>query len=370
MLHSQLKTKFPNCPFVVPSNDFNKLTAPTFSEDVYDNVLMMNLIKRSYSDSVTTHYSLENDSYQDRVSNFINDLTSNGNFSKILYCSVKQTAPKYNRKLTVNFHLSAYRDINTPLIDREFTSDISWTVIPLSVDAVADKTNYTINLIPRQINSSTNTNSKSASESDVARSLDPTFYVNDSECFKIEADTLKMRTGKRSFTVRDDVEVVEKRDSFALPAIQTDSRMEFRALSSQVDLTSKTRSSAQLMRERAANPFKAYRLRNNPEAFAKSLKLDPLIRGAGDKVVETNNANYNNFRVVEPKAIFDYAYESVGVRRLNGVLRCTPSDTGKMLIGEPDASNQVGNGGLNVRFLSIMCHKGVLHITLHDIDLV
>jgi hypothetical protein len=157
---------------------------------------------------------------------------------------------------------------------------------------------------------------------------------------------------------RDDGIISEKKDTYVYPEIQSSQKMDYKPISSQINLDAKTRGSAQTIRDRLANQYKAYRFRNNQEFFRKSLKVDPLIRNIGDKIADDHNDKYRAFQTDVPKTVFDYVRETVGIRKLNGILRFHPLNTGKLLI---DTSKIIQDA----RFLSICTHNDKLHITLH-----
>jgi len=363
MIHSQTKLKYPNCPFVTLIDDFNKQIQHIFdSEDIVQST-MIDLIRESIDPVTSERYG--ND-YPMIIENFLVGETDSNIYSKILY-RVSRQKIKRSTNLMINFITTAYRDDNDPLINREYSTTISWTVLPLSIDVVADRLGYSIDLIPTTLSTPPSTSistPKILNTIDVVQNLNPVTHTVNTEMQKIESNIMMIRTGRRGTVARDleiKAEVKEKKDVYSYPDIQTTSRLEFKPAFSQIPLDNNTRASAQMIRSRLGNPHKAYRLRNNPEAYKRSLKIDPSIQNVGTTLINDHNDKYNLFRTDVPKALFDYVNENIEIKKLSGILRFSPWNSGRILI-ENISTN-------NMKFLSILRHNAFLHITLHDVDL-
>lgn len=381
MIHSQTKKKYPNCPFVMPLNA--SVLDTSIDNGIVDDVINTSLetidsiIKTviNKSKNVLSHYG---DDYYDVLIDRLKTVCypQTDSYDKIFFRICKQKLKRTVKNYSLNMHLITYRDDNIPYINKEYESIIDWTAIPVSIDITVDDKNSSINLIPKDRNVSDNILSNNILFNNINSDLDPKAYIDNIDKQKIESNILRTRTGNRRFIQRDiagryTVDDVKKQDTYALPDIQTDKLMNYKPLHQQIPLNSKTRASAQLIRERLANPYKAHRLRNNPESFKSSLKVNPSIRDIGDNEVSKNNDKYNIFEQAIPKTIFDYKHEMVGFKSSNGILHYSPPNSGKIILDEND---KISN---NVMFISLCFHlpqntkgKGILHVTLHSVTFI
>lgn len=344
MIHSQLKLKYPDCPYVINADKLNNTAQTVFDAETINNKTLFEKINEN----------IDLDTLE-LITDFLNKTIENNESDfKIFYHSIKQPLTRSN-KFIVNFHYSAYRDDVSPIINQNYSSDISWTIVPLNADVRMERISYTLNLMPQN-------QDREVTPDNSVSNLDPKSHLT-TELNKDEKAVLYVRSAKRSTVVRDIESINEKKDLYSYPDVQTETKLEYKPLHSMVQLDSKTRPSAQLLRERLANPYKAYRLRNNPDAYKKSLKVDPGIREVGDKIVEANNDKRDLFKINELTSLFDYNYETVGVKKINGVFRCFPQNVGKISL----SLDLLNKNFTELKFLSLMFNKSKLHITLHEI---
>jgi len=423
MLHSQTKVKYLNCPFITRIEDLNETVYQrnnVAESKNLDKSTMFDLIKESVDTEIINRYG---DDYIAFVEKFLLN-TIDKKYTKILYRISKQELLKEDfiniantskveseSNPIINFITTAYRDTIGSSIDREYSSTISWTVIPLSMNVVAEKIRFNNGSISSFDNiPDINVNSK---KNNVAQILDPRTHVTDNECQKLESHIMKVRSNRRGTIHRDPIVNTEKKDTYSCitepvntksqfsSSLSYDSSYEpsyasnssykldyessykldyesnykldyessYKSSLNQIQLDGNTRASAHIIRERLANPYKSYRLRNNPDAYKRSIKINRSIKNTNDNTNDTTNDTTTDNISDNPSTIIkkssgicNYVQENVEIRRSDKILRFRPL-TGKILF-----DNETCIDKSNSKFLSVMIHNTILHITLHDLN--
>lgn len=354
MLHNQLKIKYPECPFL--THDVNPTTIIKqlrFDEDVIDPIKFIEIIMDK-----TTHQNSDLSKLNsDSVINFLSHyLQPNDFIDEIKWSKLEQSIRDFDfkRNMYVNFHSAAYRDEYGPIINKEFEGDIGWVIIPIEpIDLIVvnSSVNYTIHSV---------ISSRSVIEKSVKTPIQPNYVQTNYD--KFESNIRSNRTSIRKFVTRNDIEIKEKKD-ITLDTedpinTNTNKLMQYRIKIGRIPLTDKTRASAGMIRERLADPSRMYRFRNNPELLKQIKKIDPHIRELSDTITEKHNANYRSIERDVSRNNFDFVLEKVGIKKINGVLKFNPVNTGKITITD--------NHSLSTAyFVSVLRYKKNLHITLH-----
>lgn len=204
MIHSQLRTKFPNHPYISTLDKIQKLETDQVDFNKIDHEIMIDLIQKYYDPKMEVVYG---SNYDTDIYTFLKNITYNDNnnkspFTKIFYSHVKQKYQSVHDKyIYINFHTTVYMNEKGSLIKDDCDSNISWTVIPLNCCVnISNKLNlnYTIRenkLKPKQI------------KNDNKIQID--------ECNKIETNILKIRQNARKIYTRDTNDtVIVKHDTY------------------------------------------------------------------------------------------------------------------------------------------------------------
>lgn len=363
MFHSQLKIKYPSCPFVVTDTDITMISnGLDFNEDAVTADVLIKEVKRELQLSDVDEQQI------DETEEFLRQYTKqSSSVKKVEWNRITQRWDKINSRehLCLNLHLTAYKDRYGPVIDKEFEDVVSWLLVSLNGNNIvtANKTlNYTVNT---HISLSQARDLNKIHDSDeITRSMDPITYKGsiDTQYERFEADIRSARTSARRFVYRDNTEIVKKQDSIVdtnnprntLPQKTVEPRNGI----SRLDLTNNTRAGAQAIRERLANPYKAYRFRTNPELYERCKKIDPCINNVGDQIATVKNSNFRTLIKDVDKDELDFTFESVGFKKVNGILRCSPVGTGRI----NTESRQTPT-----TFLSVLLCQESVHITLHKL---
>lgn len=359
MLHSQLKIKFPDCPYVWDQYDLRQtydvkqesLTRDEILDDVQN--IFMNSVNNQVTDNTMINESM----------NFLETLAQDSSnlFTSKHYSRVAQTIPLHKKDVLVNFHTAAYNDDNGGLIDKEFSSIVSWLVIPIIGDVRTHSVSYTIN--KNNIKQTTNSRDVVMS-SEMARALDPKTYrgYTDNGCEKIEADVRAQRTGMRNFIVRDPEPIkIQKRDIMVDTNITTDQTQNIvEPRKQQIEMNNNTRASAHLIRDRLMSSYKAHRIRNNPDAIKLQSRVDLSLKYTSNRVADTLNKNYRVLERDIDTEPFDYTYDQVGTKTFSAIYKFNPILSGRIGIN-------IENTDKTTYFVTVMRHKSNLHITLHEI---
>ena len=136
MLHSQLKIKYPSCPFLWDTNNNYQ-----FIEYSYDRQYILDIINKLFTDNK------DDNSFIDESINFISNISDAelNLFDITKYTYIKQKIQKNKKDYFLNFHTVAYKDINGSFINQDFISIISWIVIPIIGNIKIHPISYSIN---------------------------------------------------------------------------------------------------------------------------------------------------------------------------------------------------------------------------------
>jgi hypothetical protein len=355
MLHSQLKIKYPGCPFLINDTNINKsITNKTpininnsfmnnssidetsnqfvFDEDTLTSTDFLKLIsdklifseRSNVINDFLSWYEKKNETdkeIEDYISSDVNGVNV-GTDVKVVWTRLKQPLKSLDigskGNLCINFHACAYNDEHGTFLNKEFEGDIGWIVIPIcpsETDAIIPDVNInkSHDLIIHPSDRSIKINETYIDQSKVPsrgtdgkieepKLLNPATYKTDidNRYEKFEAGIRSSRVSARKFIVRDNNQIKIKHDvtsnlvnEVKLMSLQNDlnRQMEYRSYVGKIPLTDITRSNASLIRDRLDNPYKAYRFRNNPELYKQHKKIDPHIREISDHVVRTHNFN-------------------------------------------------------------------------------
>jgi hypothetical protein len=369
MIHIQFKTRYPGCPFVTYEDNINKTSTQIVFDE--DSLTASELIKTVIGKLNQTEYNQANTTL---IEDFLSNYSQSNEFiDRVKWTKLKQPLREFDFKqhIYINFHSTAYNDENGCVIDKEFLGDISWLIVPLDpIDSnfihAANMTNYTIHLL----NTKSIETSSRIIDADINKSslLNPATYKNDgidNQYEKFEANIRSARVSARRFVIRDDEKIKQKIDKTLDTTnpvnVTIDKMIEPRVRIGKIQLTNNTRASAGTIRERLANPGKAYRFRTNPLLYEQCKKIDLHIKNVCDHTIAKHNSNHRLLERDIMRDDFDFILEKTGVKRLNGVLKFYPTNSGKIII------NKIHNLK-SLCFLSIMRHKKNIHITLHDLS--
>ena len=356
MHHSQLKIKYPDCPFVWDYDDMTQLFSPVINST--DKEKLLQEINDQIVESLDTNYKRSEDEYR-KILKFLVDLTDNEKtqnvYDNINYVSITQKIPKTKNEALINFHTSVYRDDNDNFLSKEISENIAWTMIPILGNVESREIKYEI------IENNDTTNNKIINVGLSNRSLDPMTYENgkiDNKYGIIEANIKNIRVAKRNFIKRSfDADMDQKIE----PELQKkDSQPRFK----QIDFNNNTRASASLIRDRLNSTYKMNRMRNNPELMKQQKKVDMSLRNISQKNTEirrNRELDIMNSQHVVIQDQFDYIHDTVVIQKVNQVLRFGPNQSGKIKF------NLMYNQS-NVLFITILRYKNHLHITLHKIN--
>lgn len=370
MHHSQLKIKYPDCPFVWDYEDMRQLFSPeikradkkTLLQGINDHIVDCN-DKNEKND--------ENDSEYHKILDFLVKLTDeekiNGMYENIDYVSITQKIPKLKKNMWINFHTSVYRDDNDNHLSQEHSAEIAWCLLPIHGSIEARETNYSI--VDQQDQEPNPDPDPDPKNDSISRSLDPQEYEKiDCKYGVIEANIKNIRVAKRNFIKRsDDTQCIQKEsESEALkqknPEIIPIPIPKFK----QIDLNNNTRASGSLIRERLNNPYKMSRMRNNPELIKQHNRVDLSLRNVSQKITEiaiTRELEKEKNQHIVTRDNFDYIHDQVIIKKVNQILRFGPVQTGKIKFNF--TKNQE-----NATFVSVLRYKKYLHITFHKIILI
>jgi hypothetical protein len=352
MLHRQLNLKLPDCPYVWDHHDLRQTYGFRQESSSRDKILCD--IRELLVSSGTDDNTMVDDSLF-----FLETLTQDDSniFTTKHYSRIRQTIPQHKKDLMINFHASAYNDDNGRLINKEFSSVVSWSVIPITGDVRTHQVGYTINRNTNPMSRDTMMNN------DMARCIDSKTYKGhaDNEHEKMDAVVKAQRTSMRNFIVRDiEPEKVQKRDITVDTSIQThQTKNTVEPRKHQIDMNNNTRASGQLIRDRLMSSYKAHRIRNNPDAIKQQLRVDLSLRHTANHTADTLNKNYRALERDVDKEPFDYTYDHVGVKTYSAIHKFNPVISGR--IGINAENNET------IYFVSVMHHKTNLHITLHEL---
>jgi hypothetical protein len=360
-MHSQLKIKYPTCPFLWNYNDLRQVYSAQATnvnrKDLFSEIdLMINDVNKYKTLSPTNKQTIDfliriTDS--DRVSNY----------DKITYSIIEQVVPQNLRNSWINFHTTAYTNDHDTFISQEYESVISWCLIPIYGGISTRKGGYIINR-GEDINKTERQDIYRTN--DMAKALDPLTYKGaiDNNYYKEESVVRNNRVGNRNFVRRDEEEIIEKKDTYVNSSeihptnyISPRSRL--------IVLDNNTRSNAGFIRDNLSSEGRAYRFRTNPETFEHQKKIDLYLKN-----ISQNVADFHNSQIVQNELIerddFDYIFEKINIIKVSGILRFSPDSSGKITINNDFADKQ----DKYLSFITILRHKKNLHITLHKIELV
>ena len=128
MIHGQYKIKFPSCPFL-----WDAETIYEYLEEDSEIDYILKIIENLIKDNETIDF----------ISNLSDDYLKI--FDNKKYTYIKQKIQKHKKDFYLNCHGMAYKDIHGTFINKEFSSSISWIVIPIIGNIKIDSFNYSIN---------------------------------------------------------------------------------------------------------------------------------------------------------------------------------------------------------------------------------
>lgn len=391
MFHSQLKIKYPTCPFLINDANINKTFINNSSNDKETNQFVFDEDALTFSDflkniSDKLISSEKTNAIIDFLSWYEKKIDNNDNIDGIgvnIGVDVVWTRLKQSLKnldiggkgyLCINFHACAYNDEYGSFLNKEFDGDIGWIVIPIypsETDTIIPNTNIdkSSSLIVQPFSRSIN-NPDIITNSNVEEItiLNPTTYKTDidNRYEKFEAEIRSSRVSARKFVLRDNNQIKVKHDTSS-NTINTSDMMEYRSYVGKIPLTNMTRSNASVIRDRLDNPYKAYRFRNNPKLYEQQKKVDPHIREISDHVISTHNSNQRsldtsiNLNINTMHFNFDFILDKVGVKKLNGLYKFIPVSTGRISITNKHLLD-------SLLFVTVMRYKKKIHITLHELS--
>ena len=368
MLHSQLKIKLPDCPYIWDQHDLRQTY--DFKQESLTCKHILDDIKELF-----TEFDDDDNFLMDECLNFLKIITQDSAdaFTAKHYSRVIQTIPQHKKDVLLNFHTAAYNDDNGSLVDKEFSSVVSWLIIPIVGDIRTHSVGYTINKKINKLNNchsmmsnpitlkTGDTNQDVMMNTDMARALDPKTYT-DNGYEKVEAVVRTQRTSMRHFIVRDlDPIKVQKRDvTIDTSVTMTQSRNLVEPRKQQIVMNNNTRFSACVIRDRLLSSYKAHRIKNNPESVKHQSRVDLSLCHASNHVANTLNQTYRALERDVNKDAFDYTYDQVGTKMFSAIYKFHPTLCGR--IGINTKNNDKG-----VYFVTVMRHKTNLHITLHEV---
>ena len=356
MLHSQLKIKYPDCPFVWDYNDMKQLYSANFTRKDKDALFLQIIDTLTNSSEYLNRNPWTDKNIIDILVKMTNDDTLSNIYDKIDYVSMGQKIPKDLTEIWINFHTSVNCDDNSYL-NKESNKEIAWCLIPV-VGIIESKKNKYIfkNMDSYQgIDNSTKNQEK----------LDPVSYqINQDQMIpsnkydRIEDNVLGLRTGRRNFIKRDE-EILEINKNQEQNHIEIKLKPKFE----QIELNNNTRACAHLIRDRLKSTYKMNRIQYNPELLKQHMRVDLCLKNISQTVAHQFNEKNITKDIIVSQDHFDYNLEPMNVQRINGILRFGPHTSGRAHIKHID-------GEKFMYFITILRYKKNLHITFHQLEFV
>lgn len=358
LLHSQLKIKYPSNPFIwdhnvmddIYNHESSKTTKDNFLEDVTKIITSKETHDRNLKEELKIIY-------------FMSEIADHDIYEDIEYVKSRQKIENRRSRidLWINFQTTVYKEENGYFINSAFETDISWCLIPI-LGRMSIRDNKIKILDSKIFNNMNDINHAVQNKLTIARTLNPVTYTDmiDNKYDKFGAKIRSVRTSKRNFIKNNNiVEPSEKKDVFTNNenVINTDI-IEPKLRKTQ--LTNKTRSSAQLIRNRLADPYKKMRFRHNPKILNQYKKVDTSLgSNISEYVCQKNNESVNSNEItVSNDEYTDFLHEHISIHDINGILKFSPITAGKITIYNDNI----------IHFVSIMRHKKKLYMTLHTIE--
>jgi hypothetical protein len=362
MYHSQLKIKYPDCPFVWDYDDMTKLFSPEIKRMTKESLLQeINNHMVDYSEETRRQDS----EYRD-ILMFLINLTDNSKiqnvYDKINYVSVSQQIPGIKKNMWINFHTTIYCDQYDKFMSKELDAQIAWILVPLFGDtATFAENNYMI-----RNNDDETVNQR---EMKIHSELDPmTYKINKNQYQVIEAQIKNLRVAKRNYIKRSDDPVNLKDDILESGSESALGSTLGSALGSgprfkQIELNNNTRASAGLIRERLNSKYKMNRMRNNPESMDQQKQINMSLKNISQKINQSHvirelEKESNQHIVTQDQ--FDYIHDRIVIQRVNQILKFGPNTTGRIRY------NVIKNQSFS-SFITILRYGKNLHVTLHRI---
>lgn len=203
-MHSQLNIQYPQSPWLWNNNDMYE-TYSYYSEESNRSMVIKKIID--------TIYNNRNDEYNYKIVKSISDLTGDNlnnknnslNKNHHFHFSTQYIPRKtLNNHIFLNFHTTLYcSDIN-PYINREYSTDIKWCLLPLACNINIYTLPISRNIVSSSFNISSILNDKYNEDTKDNRKLlynDNILNIRDN------------RLGKRNFIKRTMKQIINKKDN-------------------------------------------------------------------------------------------------------------------------------------------------------------
>jgi hypothetical protein len=370
-MHNQLKIKYPNYPFIWDYNDMARTFSPSYNT-IDQNEILTKIIDIFVTDEEQNN--IQRNIYEDKdIIEFLTNLTHPDKtqmmYDKIQYVEMTQHIPRSEKNLWINFHTTTYYNDNDALLNKEYDTEVGWCLIPIIGSIYPfDIHQYTIDTQLQKHKYRHRDNEKDeAISNDVAKCLDPKIYKGniDNKFDKFEANIRNTRVSTRNFIKRDDDDIIEKKtDVFTNNSdVPVNQCVYSKTNTRQLELNSNTRVSAQMIRDRLANPYKMNRCKNNPDLYKQHMRIDLNLRSVGKNIADNNNNEINKGKIIVEHDWFDYIYDKIIIHRVSNILRFSPATSGRLKFNH-------NNRDTELYFISVLHHKRNLQITLHHIELI
>ncbi len=357
-MHSQLKIKYPNSPFVWNYNDMKQLYSANFKRIDKDTLFYQIIDTMTNNSENILRNPWTDKNIIDILVKMTNEEKVSNVYEKIEYVTMEQKIPNDLTNMWINFHTSVLCDDNNSYLNKESVKDIAWCLIPVIGNIESKKKKYTFKNI--------DSNTKIENNNINYEKLDPvTYQLNDirqnifdvgNKYDRIEDNVKTLRTGKRNFIKRDE-EIIEKNKNEVDNYIDIKVKPKFE----QIELNNNTRACAHLIRDRLKSSYKMNRLRCNPELLKQQMRIDLSLKDISQTVADHFNEKNTTKDIEVSQDYFDFNFEQINVERINGILRFGPHTTGRANI------KRINNEKF-MYFITVLRYKTNLHITFHCLE--
>lgn len=370
MLHSQLKVKYPDSPFMWDYTDMTntfQFTQTTVAErnELITHVIDI-IVADEEKDADINNIEDVRNAYIDRDNiDFLIKLTDpekvDSVYDSIDYTIVEQKIPKIKRDMWINFHTAAYCKDNGGILSKEYDSNVAWCVVPIIGDVYPTSTrNYSLDTRSKE-----KRQNDTALDNDAAKASKPAPYTGniDNRFDKIEENVSAVRTSRRNFVKRSDpAPLVAKKTDIMTNSVNKEQYVQPRIR--QIELNKNTRASGSLIRERLSSPYKMNRIKFNPELYKQQMRVDLSLRSVAENVADAHNRriDMNNPETIVDRERYDFIHDQVRVHKVGGILRFSPITSGRLKFNHTARNKELC-------FVTVLRHKTYLHITLHHIEL-
>ena len=142
MHHSQLKIKYPDCPFVWDYDDMTQSFSPEINRT--NKEILLQEINDHVVDCSYTNHKRDDNEYR-KIIEFLVNLTDDEKIKNVIdYVSVTQKIPKTKECLWINFHTAVYHDEIDNFLSKELSTEIAWIMIPIFGNTESGEIKYEI----------------------------------------------------------------------------------------------------------------------------------------------------------------------------------------------------------------------------------